>query len=652
MHTKLVPVESHNGFILSNPIEFNDYLCLITGINGIGKSRLLNSIATGKTKLYLNNNEIPINEILLIDINELNPTILYPSGGVDKTILLARSIMIFVEQIEDIEKLPDSVHMQLEQMQRASLGVEIKVKEIVKRACSLFQIELHDLHIKQLELSIYANNELSNGSLNEIFSNSHLSLSQLTVNYYQAKECNDLLMTYYNKKYPNVKFIDDQILFEKIGQKSPHIVFNEIISDLFKGKFKISDPKIKNSALEFYEPKLLDTNDNTLNLKDLSSGEITIFWLVTKIFQAFYSNIGANSTKAKVILMDEPDAHLHPMMIVDFYNCLKKLHNKLNIIFLFNSHSPTTVALADFNSIFKLKSLNNVDFSLEKITKDGGISVLLEGVTQITINPENRREVYVENINDANIYELIYRKIKNKSKLNSDITLSFTTPTSKIVDSQLEQHIKSIYGDDERVKLLIEKINGQGNCEQVIGTVTNLRKIGNKTATGLIDWDGKDRNTTDAVATLGKGYCYSIENVIYDPISIFAHVYKFKGSSYFCNCKNDASKNEILSNKDILQEIFDKIMFDILNHENRRNHQINYMNNIILFADKDYYQTKGKIIEKKVLNTYPELKKLQAFDNHMTQMYNLLRYITIEELDCEFINVVFEETFIKLQAAK
>ncbi|MET3701522.1 AAA family ATPase [Citrobacter sp. UYEF32] len=651
MHTKLVPVASHNGFKLSEPIEFEDYLCLITGVNGIGKSRLLNSIANGKTKLYLDNNEIPTNEIRLIDINELNHTILYPSGGIDKTTLLARNIMTLIEQSEGIETLPDTFPMQLEQMQRAYSGVEIKVKDIVKRACHLFDTEPQHLQKRQLELSIYANNELSNGSLNEIFSDTHLSLSQLTVNYYQAKECNDLL-EYFNKKDPHIKFIDEHVLLEKIGKKSPSVIFNEIIHDLFKGKFKISEPNLKKTPLESYEPKLLDLYDNELNPKDLSSGEVTIFWLVTKIFQTFYSAIGINFTKAKVILMDEPDVHLHPMMIVDFYRCLKKLHDELHIIFIFNSHSPTTVALADFDNIFKLTSVNNIDFSLEKITKDGGISILLEGVTQITINPENRREVYVENVNDANIYELIYRKIKNKTKLTPDITLSFTTPASKIVDSQLHQHITSIYENDERVKRLIEKINGQGNCEQVIGTIENLKKIGNRTAVGLIDWDGKDRKTDSAVVALGKGYCYAIENAVYDPISIFVFVSKFKDPSYFCSCNAGSNKNEILPNNQLLQEIFDRIMSDILGHENRRDHQVTYMNKITLLADKEYYSTKGKDIEKRVLTTYPELKKIQSFNNHMTEMYNLLKYITIDELDCQFINIVFEEAFIKLQAAK
>ena len=63
MHTKLVPMESFNGFILSKTFEFNEYLCLITGINGIGKSRLLKSIAEGKTKVYIDENEILTGEI-------------------------------------------------------------------------------------------------------------------------------------------------------------------------------------------------------------------------------------------------------------------------------------------------------------------------------------------------------------------------------------------------------------------------------------------------------------------------------------------------------------------------------------------------------------------------------------------------------------
>ena len=226
--------------------------------------------------------------------------------------------------------------MILEQTGRLAPGIEVNVRQITERACRLFDTKFNILHQKQLELSIYSYNELLSISSNGFFDSNNLSLSQLTINYYQAQDCNYLL-EHYEKKYPSIKRIPEKVLDKIIKERSPHIVFSEIIKDLFKNKFSLSEPNITNTIVDYYEPRLLDTNGTEIKIDDLSSGERTIFWLATKIFQAYYSTIGEKPTNIKIILMDEPDAYLHPKMIVDFYRCLKVINKTLGIIFIFNS---------------------------------------------------------------------------------------------------------------------------------------------------------------------------------------------------------------------------------------------------------------------------------------------------------------------------
>lgn len=649
MHTKLVPMESFNGFILSKTFEFNEYLCLITGINGIGKSRLLKSIAEGKTKVYIDENEILTGEIRNINVNEKNHNSIFSPGTTSTSLSLARNIMTLIDKCENIEDLPEKHHMILEQTGRLAPGIEVNVRQITERACRLFDTKFNILHQKQLELSIYSYNELLSISSNGFFDSNNLSLSQLTINYYQAQDCNYLL-EHYEKKYPSIKRIPEKVLDKIIKERSPHIVFSEIIKDLFKNKFSLSEPNITNTIVDYYEPRLLDINGTEIKIDDLSSGERTIFWLATKIFQAYYSTIGEKPTNIKIILMDEPDAYLHPKMIVDFYRCLKVINKTLGIIFIFNSHSPTTVALADFDGIFKLSSTDEKNFSLEPISKDGAISTLLEGITQITINPENRREVYVENAHDANIYELIYRHIKNKSQLDSNIILNFTTSSSKISNNQLKQHIKSIYGDDERADALIQKINGQADCNQVVGTVENLRELGNKTATGLIDWDKENQSNDNGVVVLGEGWCYAIENLIYDPISIFAFIARNRGFNYFCKCEEDSQRSIILSDDHLVQQIFDKVMHDILNRTSKKDIKLNYINGKTYFGDKEYYTTQGHQLEARILDVYNyEMGHLKNGHKKSRKMYWFLKESTMDLLEGKYINVAFEDAFVQLQ---
>lgn len=59
------------------------------------------------------------------------------------------------------------------------------------------------------------------------------------------------------------------------------------------------------------------------------------------------------------LLIEEPEAHLHPQLQSLFFNYLNKLNKDLNFQVFISSHSPTITAKANLNSILVLQNIEN-----------------------------------------------------------------------------------------------------------------------------------------------------------------------------------------------------------------------------------------------------------------------------------------------------
>ncbi len=64
------------------------------------------------------------------------------------------------------------------------------------------------------------------------------------------------------------------------------------------------------------------------------------------------------------------------------------------------------------------------------MSKDEGIAELLEGVTQISISPHNRRQVYVESYYDAECYAALYSGVQRYLS-DSKVSLTFSAAAKK-----------------------------------------------------------------------------------------------------------------------------------------------------------------------------------------------------------------------------
>lgn len=659
MKTTIEMIEPFNGFFLQNSISFGGRLCLITGGNGVGKTRFLKSISNGLTNLIIDEENIHPNQISMLSIRDNDLSTPFAGANAERAELLSKKLIPIISAYEHSKELPEEYALHLSSNLRVQNETFMDIRGIVSRAELLLNKEMKNLTEEELYFSITAGNETVNGRVNKNDSPIVSSLPQLTVNYHKSIFLNDLLQ-FRSGKGHEVNYLSDEALYKTIGKVPPNILFNELLSDTFRGKFKLSTPDPRNKESE-YNALLLNANDEIVNIGDLSDGEKMLFWLTCAIFACIVSKPENIFGRKKLILLDEPDNQLHPKMIVDFYKHISILTEKLDLVIIFTSHSPTTAALFPLDNFFNIShEYVSDEYSIIKTTKDGAISRLLEGVTQISINPDNARQVYVENERDRITYQTIYNELKKtNTEINEDIPLHFISAGIKPSQNFLENAIKPVITNEKDVQEIISRISGAGNCEMAIGSVEYHMKGGSKTVRALIDWDCDSKAVPAEVVKFAEGKAYSIENIIYDPLSIYAflsvkapHIYC---SEYFLDGLSGFHWSQCINNTQQCQTIIDKILEDILERKSNRDYEIEYVNGMKFSSDMQFHipannePKYGHLMEEKILKKYPCLGVLKSNRVDKTTMYNFFTQVTLSILGPSFISVEFKKAFLELQ---
>ncbi|MDB5789795.1 AAA family ATPase [Caballeronia mineralivorans] len=286
-----------------------------------------------------------------------------------------------------------------------------------------------------------------------------------------------------------VKGVSEAEIKSRFGE-APWDVLNEILAAASLS-FRVTAPariipSVFTDTSRQYQLSFVDEKTgNVFPFEALSSGEkvivSTLLWRLT-----------AESTGShfQLLLLDEPDAHLHPSMVKRFLSVIDNVFVKARGVgVVMTSHSPTTVALAPAGSIFILdKDAGGIP---RKAEKDEALRRLTSGVPALSIAYEHRRQVFVESPPDAEFYEQIY--IAHRDRFSPEISLEF---------------------------IAVGRNKG-GGCAQVKYIVEKLVAAGNPWVYGLIDKDN-GQPETDRVRVAGNKY--SIENYLFDPLVLAVHL--------------------------------------------------------------------------------------------------------------------------------
>lgn len=336
--------KEHKGFQLKLSADVDSDIVVLTGKNGSGKTRLLESMQNRSSEVKIDGELIDSQEISIVGHSALNPNF---GHGYDASQLQARvtGTLRFYDQIRNDFDLPYDQN-RANQYSRSSMGRDygLDYMSLFRLVSSISQTlgkpasELtHDEIILHFEEP--ANNILGTQSL-----------SAISNQYIRRKEQNEINEWKNTIKNVDVDYLTDEEFVDVFGNK-PWLTINEILNDTFEGKFQFNIPDETSKSYAYQAQLIQNDTGKPVGVDALSSGEKTLLWLALTLFNSQYYN----STIVKVprvLLIDEPDAFLHPKMVVKMYKVLDSFQRNFGSKVIITTHSPTTVALAPDNSVY------------------------------------------------------------------------------------------------------------------------------------------------------------------------------------------------------------------------------------------------------------------------------------------------------------
>lgn len=218
----------------------------------------------------------------------------------------------------------------------------------------------HDDFLKLYKPFVYKNDFLPN-QLGKIIWDYYVK--------YRGNQVNEFENEKYGKDY---EVLTEEQFIDTHGDK-PWEILNEILENFDSLEYRVNSPE-GSDYFGNYQLKLVHTKKEGLEIdfSGLSSGERILMAMMASVYKASTDNHFPD-----VLLLDEVDASLHPSMMKNLLEVIKSvfLNRDINVILV--THSPTTIALAPEESVYVMNK-DGVD-RICKRTRQEALSILTEG---------------------------------------------------------------------------------------------------------------------------------------------------------------------------------------------------------------------------------------------------------------------------------
>jgi ABC-type transport system involved in cytochrome c biogenesis ATPase subunit len=319
------------------------------------------------------------------------------------------------------------------------------------------------------------------------------SVSSVVMAYFELELFNRLARLDRDQGHePEIAPLDDEEFRRRYGPP-PCDVINDILVRLGLDFF-IEGPRRYTTTS--YQAVLRRRSEGAeVPLSQLSSGEKMIMALALCTYSS-ESRVGQQPTVTRLALFDEIDAPLHPSMVKTMLSVIEDvIIRQLGCRVILATHSATTVALAPEDSIY---TMSPGQPGLRPQSRQDAIALLTAELPTLCLDYSGRRQVLVESDNDARRYTELYEICR--PWLNSDRSLCFIGVGGK-----------SPKGDVAT------------GCDIVCKLTQAMVEHGNQSVFGLIDWDGKNKPAS-RVMVVAHGRRYAIENCLLDPLLLLGMI--------------------------------------------------------------------------------------------------------------------------------
>jgi len=206
-------------------------------------------------------------------------------------------------------------------------------------------------------------------------------------NYHRLFDENNMNKYYLSQDLPATSEILSNEEFIKKNGVPPWDFVNSVLNEI-DVPYNVNSP-LGTRIESNFSFKLIDRKNGTeISSKDLSTGEKVLMSLALAIY-----NANGVDSKPDFLLIDEPDAALHPSMSRKMIKILNDQIVKLSgIPAIITSHSPTTIISSDGISIYQMERGNSIP---NKISVQKAVELLSSDIPFLKISNDKRRQVFV-----------------------------------------------------------------------------------------------------------------------------------------------------------------------------------------------------------------------------------------------------------------
>lgn len=396
--------------------EWNDIpqFAIITGVNGAGKTHLL-SVMKDEKKIDVTDSFGTIKRLFLSIKNDLSidGLIRYKNNTTQR---LAQKnqyidgIKAHNNAIKQVEtnKTKNDDKIILQQLDNQIESHKQQITYYQEGVNNLFTYA-YDEELSKL-LSLLGKKEIEEISDNEIREYASPYFNTLTeIEDFEKfiRQENDLYKT-------KLSFLMDDKKFEAAKELSEQEKSYQAINRLFKkygfDYYEMMNPFTKDGT-QNGQILFVGKNGEEVQYNSLSSGEQMI---VKFIIWAMATDIRGN--RINTMLLDEPDAHLHPSMCKMMVEILQEISlpkalGGSGIRVIITTHSPSTVAFAPTESLFVMEKDANNDRIIKQTSTEDAVRILSDGiftfekaVNQFTLIADSNKNniLFVEGKTDVN----------------------------------------------------------------------------------------------------------------------------------------------------------------------------------------------------------------------------------------------------------
>lgn len=190
---------------------------------------------------------------------------------------------------------------------------------------------------------------------------------------YYAKSARNKFNAFQNAAYGTAFDVLSEEQFVAIHGRKPWDLVNEILRSFDTLKYNVTSPEGEDFFGSF-QLRLRHTENPELEIPfmDLSSGERVLMALVACVYKS-----STDRHFPDLILLDEVDASLHPSMVKNMLAVIDRVFLKNGARVILVTHSPTTLALAPEESVH---IMNRTGFNrIEHKSRQDALSILTQG---------------------------------------------------------------------------------------------------------------------------------------------------------------------------------------------------------------------------------------------------------------------------------